>query len=167
MQAASYLYYLFIHFFHLPLSDSSKLLKAMLTPVGVYVFTILAMGLSNTNDLFESVLQELLKGLTEVVNIADDIIVFQATQEKHDNNVISFLERCLKVDVKLNAIKVKLNCKEVPFFGQCVIASGIKPDPAKVNAIKSWPIPTNLTGLMSFLGCVNYLSRFIPELSTS
>ena len=42
------------------------------------------------NDLFESALQELLKGLAGVVNIADDILVFGAIQEEHDNNVISF-----------------------------------------------------------------------------
>ena len=82
-------------FFHLPLSDSSKLLTGMLTPVGIYVFSVLAMGLSNANNLFESVLWELLKGLAGVVNIADNILVFGATQEEHDHNVISFLERCL------------------------------------------------------------------------
>ena len=90
----------------------------MLTPVGVYVFNVLAMGLSNANDLPGSAFQELLKGLAGVVNIADNILVFRATQEEHDN-VISFLERCLEVILKLNVNKVKLNCKEVPFFGQC------------------------------------------------
>ena len=34
------------------------------------------MGLSNANDLFDSALWELLKGLAGVVNIADDILVF-------------------------------------------------------------------------------------------
>ena len=151
-------------FFHLQLSDSFKLLTAMLTPIGVYVFNVLAMMLSNVNDLLESALWGLLKGLAGVFNIADGILVFRATQEELDNNVIPFLERCLDVNLKLNAITVKLNCKEVPFFGQCVTASGIKPDPAKVDAIKSWPIPTYLTELVSFLSSVNYLSRFIPEL---
>ena len=85
-------------FFHLLLSDSSKCLTAMLTLVGVYVFNVLAMGLSNASDLFESAFQELLKGSAEVVNIADDILVFRPTQEVPDNNVISFLERCLEVN---------------------------------------------------------------------
>ena len=40
-------------FFHLPLSDKSRLLTAMLTPEGVYVFNVLAMGLCNAGDLFE------------------------------------------------------------------------------------------------------------------
>ena len=107
-------------FFHLPLSDKSKLLTAMLTPTGVLVLNVLAMGLSNANDLFESVHWELLEGLGGFVNIAGDTLVFRATLEEHDSNAISFLERCLEVKFKLNADKVKLNCKEVPFLGQCV-----------------------------------------------
>ena len=50
-------------FFHLPLNDRSKLLTAMLTLLGVYVFHVLMMGLSNSNDLFKSALRELLQGL--------------------------------------------------------------------------------------------------------
>ena len=43
-------------FFHLPLSAKSRLLTAMLIPEGVYVFNVLAMGLCNAGDLFESAL---------------------------------------------------------------------------------------------------------------
>ena len=43
-------------FFHLLLSAKSRLLTATPTPEGVYVFNILAMGLCNAGDLFESAL---------------------------------------------------------------------------------------------------------------
>ena len=46
-----------------------------------------------------------------------------------------------------------------------LIADGIKPDPKKVETIKKWPVPQNVTELQSFLGSINYLSRFIPGLS--
>ena len=39
-------------FFHVPLDKESKLLTAMLTPFGIYVYNILAMGPSNATDLF-------------------------------------------------------------------------------------------------------------------
>ena len=120
-------------FFHLPLSAKSRLLTAMLTPDGVYVFNALAMGLCNAGDLFESALRDLLSGLPGMKNIADDIIVFGSTQEEHDANVIRFLERCLEIDLHLNPDKVKINCKSVPFFGMVLTADGIKPDPRKVE----------------------------------
>ena len=42
-------------FFHVPLDQESKFLIAMLTPFGIYVYNILAMGLSNATDLFLAV----------------------------------------------------------------------------------------------------------------
>ena len=152
-------------FFHLPLSAQSRLLTAMLTPEGVYVFNVLAMGLCNAGDLFESALRDLLSGLPGINNIADDILVFGSTHEEHDANVIRFLERCLEIDLHLNPDKVKINCKSVPFFGMVLTADGIKPDPKKVETIKKWPVPQNVTELQSLLGSVNYLSQFIAGLS--
>ena len=40
-------------FFHVPLDRESKQLTAMLTPIGIYLYNVLAMGLSNATDIFE------------------------------------------------------------------------------------------------------------------
>ena len=58
-----------------------------------------------------------------------------------------------------------LKCQSVPFFGNIVTNKGIRPDPSKVQAIKDWPVPNCLKDLQSFLGAVNFLSKFIPKLS--
>ena len=81
------------------------------------MFNVFTVGLSNSTDLFESALRELLQGLEGVVNIADDILVFGSTQQEHDSNVTTFLEACLEVGLKLNPIKIRLNCSKVHFLG--------------------------------------------------
>ena len=43
--------------------------------------------------------------------------------------------------------------------------SGISPDPEKTNAISQFPQPQNRTQLRSFLGLVNTLGKFLPDLS--
>ena len=101
-----------------------------------------------------------------MINITDDILVFGSTQQEYDCNVITFLEGCLEVDLKLNLSKIRLKCSKVPFFGQCISAERIKPDPNKVKAIKDWPVPSNVQELQSFLGSVNYSSHFVQELSS-
>ena len=40
-------------FFHVPLHRESKQLMAMLTPIGIYLYNFLAMGLSNATDIFK------------------------------------------------------------------------------------------------------------------
>ena len=52
-------------FFHVPLDEASKMLTALLTPVGIYIYDVLAMGLSNATDTFESIIWQILEGLME------------------------------------------------------------------------------------------------------
>ena len=115
--------------------------------------------------MFESALRELLQGLKGMVNIADDILVFGCTQQEHDSYVITFLERCLEVDLKINLSEIRLNCPEIPFFGQHISTEEMKPDAIKVKVIKDWPVLSNEKELQSFLGSINYLSHYVPELS--
>ena len=63
-------------FFHVPLDCESKQLTAMLAPIGIYLYNVLAMGLSNATDIFENCMQNIVDGLEGVVNIADDVLVF-------------------------------------------------------------------------------------------
>ena len=71
------------------------------------MLNVLIMGLYDSNDLFGSALRELLHGLKGMVNIADGILVLGSTQQEHDSNVITFLERCLEVNLKLSLSKIR------------------------------------------------------------
>ena len=152
-------------FFHVPLDENSKLLTAMLTPIGVFIYNVLAMGLTNANDIFEQCLHDILYGLDGVFNIVDDILVIGETYEEFKDNVSRFLDRCVEKDLHLNADKFKLDCDTVTFFGHLLTKDGMKPDPKKVKDIREWPVPKDIKEFQSFLGAVNYLARFIPHLS--
>ena len=152
-------------FSHVPLDQESKLLMVMLTPFGIYVYNVLTMGLSNATDLFETCIREILDGLAGVTNIADDVLIFGRTETEFKTNVISFLDRCVKQDMHLNPDKIQINCTEVPFFGNTLSKDGLSPDLNKVKLIQEWPTPKNQKELQSFLGTINYLSRFLIFLS--
>ena len=152
-------------FFHVPLDAESKILTAMLTPFGIYVYKILAMGLIDATDLFETCIWEILQGLNGCTNIADDVLVFSTTYDEFKTNVLAFLDRCVQEDMHLNPDKVKIDCQEVPFFRNTLSKEGRSPDNKKVELIQQWSTPTNLKELQSFLGTMNYLSHFLAFLS--
>ena len=53
----------------------------------------------------------------------------------------------------------------IMFLGQLIDSSGIRPDPGKVNAIQTTLTQTNMTELCRFLGMLNQLSKFAPNLA--
>ena len=56
--------------------------------------------------------------------------------------------------------------KAIKYLGHVLDASGLRPDPEKVEAILKAPQPQNREQLESFLGMVQYYGRHVPELST-
>jgi hypothetical protein len=55
--------------------------------------------------------------------------------------------------------------KEVSFLGHVLTIEGIVVDLAKIEAVKQWEQPHNVTDICSFLGLAGYYRRFIENFS--
>ena len=53
--------------------------------------------------------------------------------------------------------------EEVPYLGHVVSSSGIRPDPAKIEKVRSYPTPTDSTKVRQFSGLASYYKRFISR----
>ena len=108
---------------------------------------------------------EILDDLEGVVCLIDDILIHGKSQEEHDERLSQVLCRLQKEGLTLNKAKCKFSQRQVPFLGQVVDEAGIKPDPSKVAAIRNVPVPTNVGDIRRFLGAVNQMSKFAPNLA--
>ena len=118
-------------FFHMPIDDDSRQLTAMHMPIGIYLYNILSMGLSNATDIFEACMRDIVDGLQGVINIADDILVYASDYDVFKSNIISFLDRCAEHDLHLNLDKIRINIDSVHFFGQTLTKNGLMIDENK------------------------------------
>ena len=66
---------------------------------------------------------------------------------------------------KLNYYKLQYKQEEVELFGETYTVDGCKPAQSKVKAIIDMPSPTCKKQVQSFIGMVNYLSKFSACLS--
>ena len=56
---------------------------------------------------------------------------------------------------------MQLSRQQVKFWGVIITDKGIEIDPEMVQKIKAFIRPTSVSGTKSFLGMINYCSRFI------
>ena len=123
-------------------------------------------GLRMAQDVFEHRIHQLIEGCPGVTGIADEIVVFGRTEEEHDANIHTLMERCVaKGGLNLNQEKIRIKGPEIKFFGVICSADGVRPDPKKTAAISDMPASTNRQELLSFLGLATYMGVFIPNLS--
>lgn len=147
------------------LDHDSSLLTTFNTPYGRYRYLRLPFGLKSSQDEFQRKVDEVLEGLTGVVTIMDDILVYGSTRSEHDKNLRQVLNRSRERGIRLNEEKLEVGVTEVRYFGHLLTSSGLKPDPAKVSAIHDMKPPQNQAELETFLGLVNYLAKFAPNIS--
>ena len=75
------------------------------------------------------------------------------------------LDTARDVGMKFNPDKCVFKRDNISFYGVMLSADGVKPDPRKIEAIRNLPEPRSEPLLQSFLGIVNYLSRFSPNIA--
>ena len=118
-----------------------------------------------SQDMFQMQMDVILEQCPGVIGIHDNMVIFGVDQEDHDANLINLLNICQKEGLVLNSKKLELRKECVTFFGAEYSAQGMHPDPKKVQGITEMTVPTDKQQLQSFLGMVNYMGTFIPNLS--
>ena len=152
-------------YWQLKLDERSSYLTTFNTPHGRYRFKRLPFGLVCAQDYFQMQMDQIFEGIQGVTPLVDDVLISGSTQEEHDMTLRQALERAKERKLKLNPEKLTVGVQQVDYFGHLVTSEGLKPDPAKVNAIMNMPAPTDKKELSTILGMMTYLSKFSPSLS--
>ena len=56
--------------------------------------------------------------------------------------------------------------RKVEYLGHFISDNSIIVDSRKINIIQTWPIPTNVSEVRSFLGMVSYYRKFVKNFAT-
>ncbi|KAL0561185.1 hypothetical protein IC582_001606 [Cucumis melo] len=146
-------------------SDIHKI--AFRSRYGHYDFLVMSFGLTNAPAVFMDLMNRVFKDFldTFVIVFIDDILIYSKTEAKHEEHLYQVLEtfRANKLYAKFS--KCEFWLKKVTFLSHVVFSEGVSVDPAKIEAITSWPRSSTVSKVRSFLGLACYYRRFVEDFS--
>lgn len=152
-------------FYQIPLHEESRPLTAFATPRGLYQFTVLPFGLTNSPAVFNKPMRKLLGMIPGVEILVDDLLIHSETWENHIRTLDLVLEKLRDSGLTVKPSKCEFGYAEVEFLGH-KIGNGKKwCQEAKLQKIYLASSPTTKKQLRSFLGLVGYYTEFIPNFS--
>ncbi|KAA0047082.1 pol protein [Cucumis melo var. makuwa] len=134
---------------------------------GHYEFIVMSFGLTNAPAVFIDLMNRVFKDFldTFVIVFIDDILIYFKTEAEHEEHLHRVLEtlRANKLYAKFS--KCEFWLKKVTFLGHVVSSEGVSVDPAKIEAVTSWPRLSTVNKICSFQGLAGYYRRFVKDFS--
>lgn len=93
----------------------------------------------------------------------DDVNVYSRGFAAHVNDLHNIFTCICIAGLKLKAKKCKIGLSELVYLRHVVFVAGLRPNPNKIHAASSFPRPTNLKCVQSFIDLVNHYQRFICD----
>lgn len=152
-------------FWHVKLDERSQNLCTFATPFGNYKFLRMPFGIKPGPQVFQNRNMKNFGDIGNVFVYSDDILITGKTEKEHDETLLKVLNRARECGVKFNISKMKIKENRVKYLGHIFSENSILPDPDRIIAIKEMGYPKDKNDLMKFLGVVNYLRAFIPNLA--
>ena len=154
-------------YYQIEMKEEDKPKTAFWCPLGFYEFNRMPQGITNAPATFQRMMEKCLGDMvfTDVLVYLDDLLIFSSTLEEHLERLDKVLTRLEQYGLKLNPEKCQFVRPSVKCLGHIISKEGVSTDPDKIEAVKTWPRPTNVKELKSFLGFSGYYRRFIEHYS--
>lgn len=152
-------------FWQIESDEESSKLCTFNSPFGRYRYLRLPMVVHSAPVVMQRFMTQMFEDIEGAAVIMDDILVAGRTLQEHDERLKQVVERACKNNLKLNKEKCLIRKTEVPYVGHLLTKDGVKPDPEKVKTVECMVTPKHKNELMTFLGFIKYLAKFIPNLS--
>jgi hypothetical protein len=135
--------------------------------VGLYEWIVMIFGLKNTGATYQRamnyIFHELIGKIVEIY--IDDVVVKSKSYKEHLADLRNTLECTWKHGLKMNPNKCAFGVSTGQFLGFLIHERGIEVGQKSISIIDKIEAPSNKKELQSLIGKINFIRRFISNLS--
>ncbi|OWZ15075.1 reverse transcriptase [Phytophthora megakarya] len=154
-------------FWVVPVTDRAREISAFITPFGLFEWSRRTFGLKNAPQIYQRLVDNALYGCLKVSRSGDagaTTDVFQTgIADDPDREAEDLLEACDKWNLSISVAKRFWGMDKVGYLGHRVLIGGLKASPKDLKSLTYLLFPGSLRSMHSFLGSLNYYSRFIED----
>jgi hypothetical protein len=136
--------------------------SAFRTRYGHYEFTVVPFGLSNAPTVFMCLMNGVFREYLDkfVIVFLDDILIYSKLEEEHEHHLRMVLQVLREHQLYAKLSKCSFYQKQIHYLGHIISRDVIAVDPNKIEAIREWSVPKNVTEVRSFMDLAGYYKRF-------
>ncbi|CAH8864175.1 unnamed protein product [Trichobilharzia szidati] len=150
-------------YLQIPLDEASSALTTINTPSELSKYKFLPFGSKVSPAIFQKVINQMIDGLDGVESYQDDIIIHGPNIELHNERLLKLFRRFCEKNVLVNPSKCHFTLSSVSCLGYTVHSEGFRPDASRLAPLIQAPSPNNIPSLRSWIGTLQFYSRFIPN----
>ena len=133
-----------MQYYTFALDVESQNLCVISTPFGLYKYLRLPMGVTQSSDIAQETMEQILSDLDDVEIYIDDVGCFSMNFSDHLHLLDTILYRLQINDFTINPSKCEWAVQETDWLGYWLTPNGLKPWSKKVRALINMSSPTNL-----------------------
>ena len=151
-------------YWHIPIKPEHRHKTGFIFDGQIYQWKVMPFGPTNAPMYFQRCMEAIFRDLDFVTIYLDDISILSDTLEEHKAHLKIVFNLLKKHQIKLRLDKCLWGVSESEYLGFIVDRLGVKCKASYVKKIMDVPIPAKKTGLKRFLGLVQFLHQFIPQM---
>ena len=149
-------------YYQIPMSEEDMKKTCIITPFGSFIFKVMPFGLLNSGATFQRVIDMILGDLPYCFCYMDDILIASRSEAEHLEHLRHVFQMLRDNGLVVNFAKCEFSVPETTFLGHTVSEEGIRPLKKHIDALESFPLPTDRASVQRFLGLFNFFRRFVP-----